>query len=53
MNLYGDMTAEEFFALLDELRDEMVNAIDLRIAQIKAEYSNAYDEIEEWHGFDN
>ncbi|MBO7734884.1 MAG: hypothetical protein J6S67_20150 [Methanobrevibacter sp.] len=53
MDIFGDLTAEEYFALLDELRDEMVRAIDLRIAQLKAQYSNAYDEIEDWQGFDN
>ena len=27
MDIFGDITAEEYFALLDELRDEMVRAI--------------------------
>lgn len=53
MDIFGDLTAEEYFALLDELREEMVLAIDMRIAKLKAEYTNAYDEIEDWRGFDN
>lgn len=53
MNIYGDLTIEELFALLDEIKDEMIKAIEMRVAKIKAEITQQYDYVEDWEGFDN
>lgn len=53
MNLYGDLTTEELFSLLDEIEEEMIKAIQMRVAKIKAEITQQYDYVEDWEGFDN
>lgn len=53
MNIYGDLTIEEYFALLDEICEELVCGIRLRIAKMKADVAQEYSDIDDWEGFDN